>query len=235
MRTNEEIALEWWYNVGRHTHTKGQFLAHRNRWEDLEAVLRTENGNGAVTGEIHDETKNIISRLDKGGMLGHETLSDAITVRQLRELNKKEWGLPRGVPGLESVVSAMHAATSKRMPDSYRDYIVSSRWKSRAARYLNDRATLDGKWVCEICGTPHDIVSKGRTIQVHHNDYSTLNGSEDDANLMACCDDICHQMADILRRVKNGNVDAAILNDMMRPMFSHDPRENGWVGTDGRP
>jgi hypothetical protein len=132
--------------------------------------------------------------------------------------------LTRGVEGFAAIIDTMSASTTKTMPQSHVEYINSGVWKRRAADYLNDHATHGGKWVCEVCGTGHDVVWVGRTIQVHHNTYSRLDGSEPDAHLMACCDELCHQTADILRRIKSGNVDASALNDMMRPLFEANKR-----------
>tara|TARA_Y100000310_G_scaffold290246_1_gene317273 strand:- start:5 stop:655 length:651 start_codon:yes stop_codon:yes gene_type:complete len=216
MILNEDVALEWWYEFGRDKHAKDQFLACRTSWEELQRAILKENGDHPT----HDETKDLIRKLDKSGMLGHDTLEEAIEAKRISRDNLREWNVSKGVEGLAGMVSKMHDATSRTMPDSYLQYINSGTWKRRAARYLNERATHDGLWVCEICGTGHPIVNSGRTIQVHHNTYSALHGDEHDSHLMAVCDDLCHQMADVLRRIKSGSVDIESLNDMMRPLFS---------------
>jgi hypothetical protein len=217
--TNESLAMEWWYEVGRHKDGNGIcakdfFLSDRLSWEDLQQYIFRHNQDHPS----HEDCKNLIRRLDKEGLAACNSLDDAVKTQQQRKENQREWGTARGTDGLISLVENMHAATSRKLSRGYIEYISSSKWKRRAGEYLDQCCIVDGFYICEMCGRKH---KKRETINVHHNTYDGIwKGQEVDAHLMSCCRGMCHNLADIARRIQCGTVDAASVNDAMRPLFN---------------
>ena len=170
----------------------------------------------------HDETKNLIRALDKLGLLGHETLKIAVERHTERKNNVKEFGTPEGPQGFTQRAERMVVAVRRDLSKRYLEYITGSVWKKRSRRYLDECCRRGESWVCEMCGDAHPISDQGRTIQVHHNNYVHLDGFERDTDLMSACEGLCHDLADIARKIKTGKIDRAAVNDALRPLFSED-------------
>lgn len=218
---NSDLALEWWYEVAKERITKDEFLANRNEWEHLRDKIH--NTTDVILS--HDDTKNLIRALDKLGLLGHETLDVAIERHTERKNNIKEFGTPEGREGFTQRAERMSVAVRRDLSKRYREYIAGSAWKARSRRYLDQCCTRGGMWICEMCGDSHPIKDKGRTIQVHHNNYIHLDGCERDTDLMAACEGLCHDLADIARKIKTGKIDKASINDALRPLFGEEYSE----------
>jgi len=215
---NRDLALEWWYQVAKDRITKDEFLANRNEWEYLRDKIH--NTTDVILG--HDETKNLIRALDKLGLLGHETLEIAIAIYNERKNNVKEFGTPEGAPGFTQRAEKMSIVVRRDLSKRYLEYIAGAVWKKRSRRYLDECCLRGESWICEMCGDAHPILDHGRTINVHHNNYVHLDGFERNTDLMAACEGLCHDLADIARKIKTGKIDRAAVNDALRPLFEYE-------------
>lgn len=211
----EFIALQWWHNVAKRRITKTEFVKNRNEWETLQTHVHN------IMGELpgHDDAKDVIIDLDKAGLLGASTVEEALEIDKARRNNRSEFGKSEGAEGFTCRVADMAGVVRRDLSPLYKQYITGQVWRTRSRRYLDECCTDKGMWVCEMCGTPHSIADYGRTIQVHHNDYSELNGKEPDTALLGVCDGLCHDAADLVRKIKAGKIDAALLNDSLRTLF----------------
>lgn len=223
----KDIALRWWYRVGRTLGTKDEFLENRENWEQLQRELHNHLANTfAVTDLLpdHKECKSLIRTLDKEGLLGHDTIDIALSVQECRRQNRIRWGHAEGIEGFERRIARMAEASSDSTPAT-RDYILQYDWQMRSRRYLDENCSSpDGtSWVCEMCGISHAKNIHPRTIHVHHNTYSRpFNGNESDIHLVGVCSGLCHDLADIARRIRAGRIDSAVVNDLMRPLLNDD-------------
>jgi len=213
----KQLALEWWYETGRNEGNKDTFLADRNQWEPLQAYIHQHCG----ILPTHDDVKALIRQLDKDGSLAQENMERLTEVKMQKKENRNEFGVPEGWDGFERRVETMHKAVSKDIPSNYNAYLKGIAWRRRSRNYLDEHCTFEDAWVCEICGRRHRIVPFARTIQVHHCDYSITNGKEPNEHLMACCDGVCHQIADIVRKGKSGKLDRSQLADIGRSLLAN--------------
>ncbi len=213
------LALRWWYeHREKWDGSKDDFLHDRTAWEELKAACHNEIGKEFT----HDETKALITTLDKSGLLGHENIDAAFAMQEQRKANIALCGTSEGFAGFQSRVSKMQNAINKGLSQEYIDYIVGGAWRRRSLRYLNEHCLLNDKWVCQMCGREHEILAHDRTIQVHHNTYSRLDGNELDRHLLGVCETPCHKMADIARKMQSGDQTSADINDSLRTLFSFD-------------
>lgn len=132
------------------------------------------------------------------------------------EENYKLWGTGKGLHAIDIRNATCAKIFRKKLSRQYIEYLQSKAWKDRANRYLFENCFLNDVFVCEMCGTNHRQRSK---INVHHNTYTQLNGSELDQHLCGVCSGRCHELADVSRYAAKGVPESAQVNDLLRPLL----------------
>lgn len=136
--------------------------------------------------------------------------------KELQKQNLKKWGTSKGLQAIDNRNAKCSEIFKRKLSQAYKDYIAGEIWKERANKYLRENCAIDGKFICELCGKKH---AKRADVNVHHNTYGILNGSEPDQHLCAVCRGRCHQLADVARYTSTGVPDRQELNDALRPLL----------------
>jgi len=176
---------------------KDAFLSDRVKYDDLQRMLNADGHN-----MVHDEIKDIVRYMDKGGYLGGIAVSETYDIRHESVLTKKrnlsDYGNPNGIEG----ICADIANWSEKSNSPLEEYYKTCGWQARSTAFRKSK-----NWICELCLKDHSN-SKHR-LHTHHRTYKLTDGScalyrETDRELMALCDEPCHKMADIARLIREG-------------------------------
>ena len=212
----KRVAYDWFRNrslAGRPI-MKDVFLYDRELWDSMQKDLMSVGEN-----MIHDEVKELIRRMDKGGLLGGVaeglTFDEQLAIVEIRQNNCKETGHPDGANGIAKEISKYYNCVSDA---KLAEYYKELHWQRISREY---RASKN--WTCELCLKEHAPGSG--SLVTHHLSYKLQNGAtalyaETSRELMALCAEPCHQLADIARYIRVGRISDCDLEIALRPLFA---------------
>jgi hypothetical protein len=176
---------------------KDAFLSDRVKYDDLQRMLNADGHN-----MVHDEIKNIVRYMDKGGYLGGIAVLETYDARHesvlIRKRNLAEYGNPNGIDGIKSDIQSWAEKANSPLDEYYQ----TPGWQARSIAFRKSR-----NWTCELCLKDH--TNSKHKLHTHHRTYKLADGTcclhrETDRELMALCEEPCHKMADIARMVREG-------------------------------
>jgi len=213
---SKRIAYNWFIEQSRNGTPvlKDVFLYDRSLWDSMQKQL-VEHGENPN----HDDVKELVRRLDKGGWLGGiaegRTFDEQGKLIQIKQTNYKETGHGEGAEGItREIARYANCMGESRLEEYYRE----PHWERRSRDYRSSRG-----WVCELCLKQHPGGSA--SLVTHHLTYRFDDGSkvffaETDRELMAVCAEPCHQLADIARYMRIGRISQDEIACALSPLFA---------------
>jgi len=193
---------------------KDVFLYDRELWDSMQTQLVTAGEN-----PTHDDVKELVRRMDKGGWLGGiaegRTFDEQRTIIVDRQNNWRNTGHAEGTEGIAADLTRY--AGAMREP-KLAEYYATQHWINRSRQH---RATCN--WTCQLCLKRHP--ENSGSLVTHHRSYKKEGGecalyNESSRELMALCASPCHQLADIARYICVGRITAEDLEISLRPLFA---------------
>jgi hypothetical protein len=213
---SRRVAYNWFRkrSLDNNPVMKDVFLYDRELWDSMQKDLMSAGENA-----IHDEVKELVRRMDKGGFLGGIaegiTFDEQLAIVERRQNNYKETGHPDGVDGIAKDISKYSTCVSDAKLSEYYNEI---HWQRISREYRSSK-----NWTCELCLKEHAVGSG--SLVTHHLSYKLENGktalyAETGRELMALCAEPCHQLADIARYIRVGRISDYDLEIALRPLFA---------------
>lgn len=215
-QTAKEIAYNWFLGrmMGGDPITKDVFLYDRVLWDSMSTQLM-EIGESPT----HDDVKELVRRLDKGGYLGgiveKRPFADQQSIVKAKADNRKETGHPDGLDGIADEIVRYSTAMDE---PSLAEYYQTPHWGARSQAHREWT-----NWTCQLCLKNHPPNSA--SLVTHHRSYELKDGTkalfkETNRELMAVCFSPCHQLADIARYMRVGRITKDQLDTALSPLFA---------------
>jgi hypothetical protein len=212
----KQIGYEWFLHrtIAGNTVTKDVFLYDRELWDSMQRQLVDAGENPS-----HDEVKELVRRLDKGGWLGgvavERSFEDQSRIIRTRQENYAQTGHPDGIQGIGKDVSRYAETLSE---PRLAEYYLEPHWVKRSHEYR-----VKANWTCELCLKSHQWGSG--SLVTHHLSYRLESGEraffkETDRELMAVCKGSCHELADIARYIRVGRITDQETGAALSPLFA---------------